>query len=303
MKPILLRHVETTTSESFKVWKNANPYTHNPWHYHPECEITLIDEGIGVLFAGDCISHYRKNDLVLIGPNLPHEFRASQYHSPDFKTRSTAIHFRWDFPGAAFYKIPEAKIIYDLLNNAKRGIKINDSLTQEVVKMKIAEIFREKGINRINILFSILQTIADSSEHEYLSSQVFIDSIQENADNKMYWAYKFIMNNFREKISQEQLAKELNMTSSSFSRFFKKRTHKSFVDYVNEIRIGYACKLLLLGDQNISGAAYESGFENISNFNKQFLRVKGFTPSQYLKTFISDKEDKGPHSRRLIVDE
>lgn len=289
MKPILLRHVEATTTESFKVWRNANPYIHNPWHYHPECEITLIDEGVGVLFVGDCISHYRKNDLVLIGTNLPHEFRASHQQFPDFKTRSTAIHFKWDFPGAEFYKMPEAKTIFALLERAKRGIKIEDSLVQNIVKTKISEILKENGIIRVGLLFSILQTIAESSVVEYLSSQIFVDSIQENADNKMYWVYKFIMNNFREKISQEQLAKELNMTTSSFSRFFKKRTHKSFVDYVNEIRIGYACKLLLLGDQNISGAAYESGFENISNFNKQFLKVKGFTPSHYLRTFISDK--------------
>lgn len=292
MKPILLKHVETTPSESFKVWKNGNPYIHNPWHYHPECEITLIDEGVGVLFVGDCIPHYRKNDLVLLGSNLPHEFRASQSHSPDFKTQSTAIHFKWDFPGEEFYKMPEAKIIYNLLNKAKRGIKINDSFAQDIVKLKMADIFREEGISRISILFSILQAIANSYNHEYLSSQVFVNSIQENADDKMYQAYKFIMDNFQEKISQEQLAKELNMTTSSFSRFFKKRTYKTFVDYVNEIRIGYACKLLLRGDQNISGAAYESGFENISNFNKQFLKVKGFTPSQYLKTFINNKKEE-----------
>lgn len=290
MKPILLRHVETTT-ESFKIWKNAKPYMHNPWHYHPECELTLIEEGTGVLFAGDCVTHYRKNDLVLIGPNLPHEFRSNNHNYPDYTTKSSAIHFKWDFPGEEFYKIPEARIIYEILLKSERGIKVTDHFTLGTIKSNFEDIFKEKGITRINILFSILQSIADSSNQEYLSSQAFLDSIHENTDNKMYWVYKFIMDNFRERICQEQLAKDLNMTTSSFSRFFKKRTHKSFVNYVNEIRIGYACKLLLFDDQNISGAAYESGFENISNFNKQFLKIKGCTPSAYLKTFTNDEKN------------
>lgn len=288
MKPILLRHVETTT-ESLKTWRNANPYTHNPWHYHPECELTRIDEGTGVLFVGDCVTHYRKNDLILLGSNLPHEFRSAKRHAPDYTTKSSAIHFKWDFPGADFYKIPEAKIIYEILTKSKRGIKINDQFTLSIVKTNIEDIFKERGINRINILFSILQSIAYSSDNEYLSSQVFLDSIHEDADDRMYWAYKFIMDNFRQKICQEQLARNLNMTTSSFSRFFKKRTHKSFVNYVNEIRIGYACKLLVFDDQNISEAAYESGFENISNFNKQFLKIKKCTPSAYIKTFTNDQ--------------
>lgn len=287
MKPILLRHVETTT-ESFKAWRNASPYMHNPWHYHPECELTLIEEGTGILFVGDCVTHYRKNDLVLIGPNLPHEFRSNHHHLPDYTTQSSAIHFKWDFPGEEFYKIPEAKIIYETLLKSERGIKVTDHLTLSTIRTNFEDIFKKKGISRINILFSILQSIADSSNQEYLSSQAFLDSIHENTDNKMYWVYKFIMENFRERVCQEQLAKELNMTTSSFSRFFKKRAHKSFVNYVNEIRVGYACKLLLFDDQNISGAAYESGFENISNFNKQFQKIKGCTPSAYLKTFTKD---------------
>jgi len=123
MKPILMRHVETTT-ESFKAWINGNPYSHNPWHYHPECEITAIDEGQGVLFVGDSITNYGKNDLILIGPNLPHEYRSSIKETPDFLSKSMSIHFRKDFPGFDFYKMPEAKIIFQILNNPKEALSL-----------------------------------------------------------------------------------------------------------------------------------------------------------------------------------
>lgn len=284
MKPILMRHVETTT-ESFKAWINGNPYSHNPWHYHPECEITAIDEGQGVLFVGDSITNYGKNDLILIGPNLPHEYRSSIKETPDFLSKSMSIHFRKDFPGFDFYKMPEAKIIFQILEQSKRGIKFNDRTAQKKVKEKLSSIFQAKGIERINILFSILEIMANSAEQEYLSSQSFIDSIDEDQDQKMYKIYKYIMANFKEQISIDHLAAEVNMTKTSFCRFFKKRTNKSLVQYVNEIRVGYACKMLYTEAYNISEAAYESGFENISNFNKQFMKIKKQTPSQILAKF------------------
>ncbi|HET7117005.1 MAG TPA: AraC family transcriptional regulator [Hanamia sp.] len=289
MKPILMRHVETTT-ESFKAWTNGNPYSHNPWHYHPECELTAIDEGKGVLFVGDYVTNYEKNDLILIGPNLPHEYRSSIKETPDFLTKSTSIHFRKDFPGGDFYKIPEAKIIFHILEQSKRGIKFNDPIAQKKVKEKLSSIIQAKGIERINILFSILEIMAYSEEQEYLSSQSFIDSIEEDQDQKMYKIYKYIMANFKEQISIDLLASEVNMTKTSFCRFFKKRTNKSLVQYINEIRIGYACKMLYSETYNISEAAYESGFENISNFNKQFMKVKKKTPSQVLAQFANEKK-------------
>lgn len=293
MKPILMRHVETTT-ESFKAWINGNPYCHNPWHYHPECELTSIEEGKGVLFMGDHVTNYRENDIFLIGPNLPHEYRSSIKDSPDFISKSIAIHFRKDFPGYDFYKIPEAKTIFHILEQSKRGIKFNDHNAQKKVKEKLSHIFQAEGIERINILFSILEIVACSKEQECLSSQSFIDSIEEDQDQKMYKIYKYIMANFKNQISIDNLASEVNMTKTSFCRFFKKRTNKSLTRYVNEIRIGYACKLLYTESFNISEAAYESGFENISNFNKQFMKIKKKTPSQILSQFANESKKRPP---------
>ncbi|MGH2645252.1 MAG: cupin domain-containing protein, partial [Chitinophagaceae bacterium] len=151
MKPILMRHIETT-NESFKAWVNVNPYMHNPWHYHPETELTIIEEGRGVLFVGDNVTTYGKNDLFLIGPNLPHEYRSSIKETPDYLSKSMSLHFKNEFPGQDFYKIPEAKMIFEILEQSKTGIKVNDPAAQKKVKEKMTKIFRTKGIERINIL-------------------------------------------------------------------------------------------------------------------------------------------------------
>ena len=281
MNPILMRHVEST-QESFKAWQNASPYLHNPWHYHPECEITYINQGSGVLFVGDKVLNYKKDSLVLIGPNLPHEWRSDIKESPDFYSRSTAVHFNKDFPGKDFYKIPEASTINYLLAQSVRGIKINHALSKETVKEKLLLLLETKGIERINHLFSMLNNIANAPKKEFLSSYSFVASIEEGQNHRMNQVYRYVMANFKDQVTVKHLAEEVNMTATSFCRFFKKRTNKPFIQYLNEIRVGYACKLLFEENYTISQIAFESGFGNLSNFNKQFKKIKKVTPSQFI---------------------
>lgn len=276
-----MRHVETT-HDSFKSWENHCPYLHNPWHYHPECEITYINKGRGVLFVGDQVLDYDKDALIFIGPNLPHEWRSDIKETPDFYSQTFAVHFNKDFPGQDFYKIPEATSVNRLLEQSVRGIKINDEHIKKEVKNKLLLLLKTKGIERISILLSILNNLALCENMELLSSRIFVSSIDEGHNHRMNQVYKYVMEHFRDEISVEQIAKEIFMTTTSFCRFFKKRTNKSFIQYVNDIRIGYACKLLLEQNHNISQIAYESGFENLSNFNKQFKKIKCVTPSKFV---------------------
>lgn len=280
MKPVLMRHVETTT-ESFKAWKNANPYLHNPWHYHPELEITVIIKGSGVLFVGDKIMNYRENELFLIGSNLPHEWRSDIKKPMDNYSQSIAVHFMKNFQGVDFDKIPEAFFIKQLLDQSASGIRVGDLKTMEYVKEKLLLLIETKGIERISILFSILNAIASSPKLELLSSHSFVNSIEDGQNHKIIQVYKFMIANFKNQINLEQISAQVNMSSTSFCRFFKKRTNKSFIQYLNEIRVGYSCKLLIEGNYNISEVAYESGFENISHFNKQFKKIKKITPSEF----------------------
>lgn len=285
MKPILMRHVEAV-SESFKIWKNEHPYLHNPWHYHPECEITFIMKGHGTLFIGDRILDYGDNELVLIGPNLPHEWRSNIKVHPDNHSQSLAVHFKPDCWGKDFGKIPEMSEVNKLLDNASRGILIKNKKAKEEIKEDLNKMNDAKGIVKMSILLSILGVIVNVKEIEFISSVGFVDSIQSDFNERINRIYEYVMKNFKSSISIEEVANNIFMTPTSFCHFFKKSTNKTFTQYVNEIRIGYACKLLYENKSNITMTAYESGFENLAHFNKQFKKVKGITPSQYLKQFI-----------------
>lgn len=281
MKPVLMRHIETTT-ESFKAWRNGSPYMHNPWHYHPEIEITAIVKGKGVLFIGDKILNYGENEIFLIGSNLPHEWRSDFKHDHDFYSQSMAVHFKRNFPGIDLDRLPEAVVIKKLFEQSLRGIKVADPSIVSFVKGKLSVLIETQGIERISLLFTILNSIASSSKLELLSSPGFVQSFGAGENHKIIEAYKYMIANFKNHISLEEVAQQLNMTSSSFCRFFRKSTNKSFIQYLNEIRIGYSCKLLIEKNYNISEAAYESGFENISNFNKQFKKIINLTPTEFI---------------------
>ena len=285
MKPVLMRHVETPPDDSFKSWENACPYLHNPWHYHPECEITYVNRGSGVLFIGDQVLNYKQDTLIMIGPNLPHEWRSDSKENPDFHSQTFAVHFNKNFPGPDFYKIPEAAAVNQLFEQSVRGIQVKDEHTKQIVKEKLVQLLSTRGLERISLLFSIFDHIVSCDNLELLSSLVFVNSIDEGQNHRMNQIYKYVMSHFKDQISVEEIAEEVHMTTTSFCRFFKQRTNKSFIQYVNDIRIGYACKLLLEGDYNISQIAYESGFENLSNFNKQFKKIKNLTPRQFALNF------------------
>ncbi|TZF86381.1 AraC family transcriptional regulator (plasmid) [Pedobacter sp. BS3] len=289
MKPVLMRHVEAY-SESFKSWKNEKPYRHNPWHYHPECEITFIIKGSGILFIGDRVLNYSENELVLIGPNLPHEWRSNIKEDPDNYSQSIAVHFKPGSLGNDFYKIPEMQPINLLLEQSVRGIAIQSNPVKETVKNKLIQLIETQGVERISLLLSILSSITRTDKISFLSSTSFVDSIQNDHDHRINKVYKYVMTNFKNQLSIDQIAAEISMTPTSFCRFFRKRINKSFVQYVNEIRIGYACKLLYEDKFSISQVAFESGFDNLSNFNKQFKKIKQVTPSQFILQ-ISKKSD------------
>ena len=283
MKPLLMRHSEPI-DESFKIWHNGNPYRHNPWHYHPECEITFISKGKGVLFIGDQMMEYGDDELVVFGPNLPHEWRSDVVESPDLYSDSASIHFTQHFLGDYFYTLPETAAITDLLHHAERGIRIMDVELKKEIKAAIHELHTLSGLSRIYKLLRILDLLCSCKNSVSLSSNSFVASIDQGRDHRIRLIYEYVMKNFKQAVTIDEMASGINMTPTSFCRFFKECTNKSFITYLHEVRVGYACRLLLEGKYSIAQVAYESGFGNISNFNKQFLKIKKLTPGQFIKS-------------------
>ncbi|MNK20806.1 Melibiose operon regulatory protein [compost metagenome] len=288
MKPLLMRHSEPI-NESFKIWSNGKPYAHNPWHYHPECELTFIYKGNGVLFIGDQMINYNNDDVILIGPNLPHEWRSDIKGKPDLYSESISIHFSQHFMGEPFSKLSEASQMLSLLDHSIKGIKIEDEHTKKQLKKLIKSVRDTTGLLRLGKMLEVLHVISTCPSVTYLSSASFVDTIDQDHDDRINQVYKYVMKNFTTDLSTKDVATVINMTTTSFCRFFKERTKKQFTRYLNEVRVGYSCRLLLESKYSVSQVAYQSGFGNMSNFNKQFRMIKQITPSQFIKDYLVEQ--------------
>lgn len=254
------------------------------WHYHPELELDVIRASTGTRFVGDSIEKFEPGDIVLLGKNLPHLWLNDKiYFDPDsgLKAEAVVIHFAEDF-GGGFLTIPEMADIYKLLGRAKLGIKFTGSTNKYIIS-RVDELFETSGYERIIIFIDILYHLAIHENYKLLSSLGFVNSFKDIHNSRMLPVFKYVMNNFKEEIKLETVSRLANMNASSFSRYFAQFQKKTFTQFLNEIRIGYACKLLIENKCNIASACYESGFNNISNFNRQFKAIKNITPSGYIK--------------------
>ena len=287
MKPALLL-VPFQPARSFSVQQFCVPYFYTQWHYHHEIELTLICEGTGTRLVGDSIENFVPGDLVLMGANLPHMWRsdaAYHQHTDGLLAKSIVIHFREDFWGDSFLTLPEMKPIRELLERAKRGLKIT-GYTQQLISQKMSEFVRLEGIHRLIKLLDILSIIDESSDVAVLSSIGFSSSYTQNDAQRMTKIYEYVLNQFSREIALEEIAAVVHISPKSFCRYFKSKTRKTFTQFVSEVRIGQACKLLIDDKMSIGQICYEIGFMNLSNFNRQFKAMTGLTPAQYRKTYM-----------------
>lgn len=302
MKPIL-RKVDSNAEHSFSVRENIFPFLYNYWHYHPEIELTYIRKSSGTRLAGDSIERFADGDLILLGSNLPHMWRNDdkyfEEHS-EHHIESVAIHFLPDFWGKDFLGLIENRHIQELLKEARRGFKIFGA-THTIVVEKMEEILYLKQTQRLVQLLEILDIIAGSSERKHLASEGFVDQYQIDPNDKINDIYQYTLNNFKKGITIQEVAKHVHISPNYFCRYFKQRTSKTYIQFVTELRVGHACKLLLENNLNINQICYESGFNNVSNFNRKFKEIIGQSPSQYYKEY-SKKNVSGNLHPNVIKD-
>lgn len=272
------------SNSSFATKVNEYPYFLKIWHYHPELELVVVLKSEGTCFIGDSVEKFGIGDIVLIGKNLPHMWQNDEdYFKQSNKHKSAkaiAIHFKQDYLGPKFFETPEMIHILELFERARFGLKFlntNKSLISDIQAMLEME-----GFEKTMAFLNILNKLAKHKDTKRLSSQGFVNSFKASKSDTQDKIQAYIFKNFNRDINLEQAAKIANMNTSAFSRYFKRVNKKTFSKYVSEIRIGYACRLLLEDKFNISTICYESGFNNISNFNRQFKIIMGCTPSEYL---------------------
>jgi AraC-like DNA-binding protein len=267
--------------KSFIYYKENNPFTQ--WHHHPEYELCLITKGKGKRMVGDNIDRFVNNDLVFIGSYTPHEVLCDPeyFDSKDgFLGEGIVIQFVYDFLGDKFFKLPENIGLNKFVLESTRGYVFFGESKKKIIStmLKMQEM---NDTDRFYALFSVLKIFATTREFKVLSSPAFSEPFWMDESGPMQKALKYILQNFQKNIIIKDLLTITNMSNTSFYAAFKKTYRMPFKDYLLNIRVGYACKLLTDESQNISGIAYDSGFGNISNFNRQFKKIKGVTPSQF----------------------
>lgn len=274
---------------SFVLAKHSYKNFLKVWHYHPELELVIILESTGCRFVGDSLENFKPGEIILIGKNLPHLWLNDKIYfsenNQNLQAKAQVIYFHENFAGDLFHN-PCMAGIDDLLKRAKRGIKFQDKTNADIIK-KVNKMFKMSEYEKTISFIDILKRLSEQQNYKLLSSAGYISSFNEIRDSKIIAIYQYIMNNFKAEVSLVKAADLANMNPAAFSRYFKNIHKNTFVKYINEVRIGYACKLLIENKYKISEACYEAGFNNISNFNRQFKILKNMAPSEYLKLHSS----------------
>lgn len=286
MKP-LFRKVQIMPEQSFSTNKDIVPYFYNHWHYHPEIEIVYIYEGTGTLLVGNGVKNYRENDLIIIGANVPHFFRSDPKYfeaNTSLLSKSSVIHFNPAFWGDGFMQIPETIQLNELFQRARRGLMIGGSIKEEIVRL-MSQMPNVLGIDKIIQLLKILSIIAQAEEVTEISKSEFDVSLDEHNTRRIDQIYSFSLNNFTREITLEEVAEVANISVNSFCRYFKTHTRKTYFQFLQELRIGHACKLLAGEKLSISQVAFESGFNNLSHFNRSFKTIMQMKPQAYQKLY------------------
>ncbi|MEP6676773.1 MAG: AraC family transcriptional regulator [Ferruginibacter sp.] len=283
MKP-LIEKLPLSENSSFVARTYTTPYFEVPWHQHIEYELILFTQGEGTSFIGNYVGEFKKGDIFFLGSNLPHTFQKAH---KNLVTSAVVIQFCEDFWGKEFIRLPEAKQLEQLFETSVQGLKLYGD-TKKILLSQIRELESLSGFKRIIRLCECLQLIAERQEFEKVSTQeirIFNGRHKERIDK----IFQYSIEHFQDGIALDDVAGHVGMSIPAFCNYFKKSTKKTFIDFLNEIRIGHACKLLMDTQKAIESICYESGFNTLANFNRQFVKVKKNTPSMYRKIFTGMK--------------
>ena len=267
-------------------WREMPRFTY-PWHFHNELELLYVIDGFGTSYVADSIKPFHSGDLALLGSNLPHFWKSDENYYEEGgnkKVEYIVIQFPNDFFSDQISKYPEFQMIGGLFDRASRGIRFLPEFVSGISK-KILRIAKANGINRIVLLLQLLQLLAKTEDYILLAGEFYHHKNLDMGDNRLTKVLHYINTNYQHRIELEKVAGMANLHPSAFCRYFKEKTGKSLLEYVNDMRVSYACKLIIENQQSISQVCFESGFNNLSNFNRTFKRQTGFTPSEYFQQF------------------
>jgi AraC-like DNA-binding protein len=266
--------------ESFAAWAHGYPYRTVRWHFHPEYEIQLITHTTGKYFVGDYIGDFEPGNLVMSGPNLPHNWISELPSNQPVRQRCLILQFSADFIGSAMRAFPELKQLQALLDESRRGLLFS-AAAGEAAKPLMQELIEARGLRRVTLFMTLLELLLGDGKRRQLASADYLPDPHGYMSEKINLALAYIGKNLARELRETELAELTGQHPSSFSRSFRKHAGMSFVQYVNQLRIKMSCEMLSNSELSITDICYQVGFNNLSNFNRQFLAHKGIPPSTF----------------------
>lgn len=288
MKPRLLK-IQSPEIESFSARRDLTPTVNSIWHYHEELELVYFKKGEGTQFIGDNISRFKSGDVVLVGANLPHYWRFDQdYFQEGGKSADIyVIHFHSHFLGEQFLDVPENRELKKLISNSSRGLQISLPDISEVIHLMIKTVETESSRRLLYLLEALSKISTNNNELSAIASIGFKYNYLSEEQDQIQNIYSYTLNHYKRKITLAEIAEVAKVSPNTFCKFFKSRSKKNYTDFVNEIRVGQACKLLIENKFRINEVCFESGFNNFASFHKCFKKVTGKSPLQYQRSFIA----------------
>jgi AraC-like DNA-binding protein len=287
MKPAL-EYLPKEKDNSFVVKFFDYSYYPTPWHYHPEYEIVMVTESTGKRFIGDHISDFHPGNLAFLGPNIPHTYRNDEKYYEErsaLRAKSIVIHFTESSLGNDFLELPEAKPLHKLFEESLHGLDVFGE-THDSISKKLYAIVKLSGLKRWLCLVDLLLELSESKTLSPITKSTHI-GYNEKESKRLCSVFDWITSNFEKDIKLAEAAQIAQMNENAFSRFFSLRTRKTFSGFVQELRLQKAAKLLVENDMTITEVCYECGYNNVSNFNRQFLNHYQMNPMRYKKMFLS----------------
>ena len=278
--------VPNIKKEAFRIQEDKGAHFYDQLHQHPEIQVMLILHGEGTLIAGDYVGRFEPNDLYVIGSGQPHVFRSDKnYYSSKskLKVRAISIYFNEKYWGDSFWQLEEMKLVRKFSLKASRGLQVNGKAKTEIAE-EILKLKKVQGIEKLILFLSVLKKFCEVKSTKPLSVSSGVNGFNPNEGKRMNAILSFTFRESHRKIYIVEAANIANLSVEAFCRYFKLHTQKTYTSFLNEIRISSACQMLMNNkDWSIQDVCYQSGFNNISNFNRIFKKMTGKSPSTYLK--------------------
>ena len=271
-------------NNSFLIKRVTDPVLEKDWHFHGEMELIYILSGDGLRLVGDNLDYYEPRELVLVGSNLPHLWSSTDKKS---LIDQIVIKFNKAPGGIDIFSLPEFYLIRQLINKADSGISFGSKTRNKIHKLIIG-LTEENEVRKWSSLINILDILSKSKDFTILSKPLAALSLSNLEENRLAKVITFITDNYSNSISLDEVSEIASMTKQSFCRFFKKRTSKTFIEFLNEYRLRKACFLLLNDELPIKEICFKLGFNSVINFNRMFKKHYGVAPSNYKKTYSAD---------------